>query len=158
MALVARDVMQSHVIKLDPDTPLLDVHRLFVEEGIGGAPVVDEMGKLIGVVSSADLLRAVEEERDTAASTPNYLREFLEFSGPDWTEGPEDFQDRLSGVRVSDVMTPGGVSVAPDAPISEVARRMREQAIHRVFVVEGESLEGVITTFDMVGILEKVEV
>ena len=66
MVRTARDVMQTYLISVNPETPLLEVHRLFVDEEINGAPVVDETGRLLGVISSVDLLRAVEEEHDAS--------------------------------------------------------------------------------------------
>ena len=57
---LARDVMQTHLVTVEPELPLVDVHRLFVEEEITGAPVVDDTGRLLGVISSTDLLRAVD--------------------------------------------------------------------------------------------------
>jgi CBS domain-containing protein len=155
MALLARDVMQTGVIQVGPETPLVDIQRLFVEEGISGAPVVDETGRLLGVIASSDLLRAVTEERDTAVAEPRYYRENLEFSGPDWNHALEDFQDRLAELTVADAMTEGGATVAPDTSIPEVARLMRAGRIHRVFVVDGEALVGIITSFDLVALLEK---
>jgi CBS domain-containing protein len=147
--------MQTSVLTVAPETPLADVQRLFVEEGIGGAPVVDERGVVLGVITAADLLRAVDEERDTALAEPLYFRETLEFSSPDWTHRLEDFQDRLRELRASDAMTEGIVSVSPDAPVSEVARRMREHRVHRVLVVKDASLVGIVSTFDLVALLER---
>lgn len=155
MATTARDVMQTHLITVSPEAPLIEVHRLFVDEEINGAPVVDDEGRLLGVVSSMDLLRAVEEEYDSAAVEQNYFRDFLEFSGPDWTRTPEDFQDRLGGERVEDRMTRSPATVTPDTPVSDVATRMRESHIHRVFVVEDGVLHGLISTFDLIALLEK---
>lgn len=155
MAQRARDVMQDFVLKVTADTPLIDVHRLFVEEEIHGAPVVDDTERLLGVVTSMDLLRAVEEEHGTAAMETTYFRDDFEFSGPDWTQHPEDFQDRLAQRTVADVMTPGGITVAPDAPVSDVAATMRKNHVHRVLVVDGEVLVGLISTFDLLAVLEK---
>ena len=155
MAKTAADVMQTGVLTVDPQTPLVDVHRLFVEEEINGAPVVDETGSVIGVISSSDLLRAVEQVHETASTTA-YHRELLEFSSPDWVRAPDDFQDRLAEQTVSDVMSVGGISVAPDAPISDVARTLRSNRIHRVLVVEDEELRGIISSFDLVALLEAV--
>ena len=145
MSGTARDVMQTYLISVNPETPLLEVHRLFV----------DETGRLLGVISSVDLLRAVEEEHDAASAGSNYLRDFLEFSGPDWQEGSDDFQNRLGERTVSDAMTRGGITVAPETPISDVAATLRKHRIHRVFVVDGEQLCGVISTFDLVALLER---
>jgi len=147
--------MQTYLISVNPETPLLEVHRLFVDEEINGAPVVDETGRLLGVISSVDLLRAVEEEHDAASAGSSHVREFLELSGPDWQEESDDFKNRLAERTVADAMTRGGITVTPETPISEVAATLRKHRIHRVFVVDGEQLCGVISTFDLVALLEK---
>lgn len=66
----AGDLMARDVVTVSPETPILDVHRLFVEEEIHGAPVVDEDGVVRGVISTLDLLRIVrdEAEPDTAST------------------------------------------------------------------------------------------
>jgi CBS domain-containing protein len=155
MSRTARSVMQTSVVSVNPQTPLADVQRLFVEEEIHGAPVVDDDGTVLGVITSQDLLRVAEEERDTAVVDADYFRDDLEFSGPDWSAMPEDFQDRLRNLSASDAMTPEVVTVAPDTPVSEVASTLRQGRIHRVFVVEDGTLVGVISTFDLLECLEK---
>jgi CBS domain-containing protein len=155
MALCARDVMQTAVATIECDATLLDAHRLFVEEEIHGAPVVDADGAVVGVISTLDLLRAVRDEHESAASEPSYYREFLPFSGPDWGSGPEDFQDRLSQRTVGEAMTESVVSVAPDASIPEIAGALRQNRIHRVLVADAGRLLGIVSTFDLVALLEK---
>ncbi len=152
MGLTARDLMQSQVLTLDPTLSLVDAQRLFVEEGIGGAPVVGDSGSVVGVVSSTDLLRAVEEEHDTGVARGDYFREFLPYAGPDWRGDTEDFQDRLGNLTVSDVMTKDLVTVPDDASIADVARTLHGQGVHRVLVVAGGRLAGIITSSDFVSI------
>lgn len=149
----ARDVMQKDVITISPETSLGDAQRLFVEESIGGCPVVDDRNIVVGVISSTDLLRAVNDERDTAVAETRYYRDDLAFSSPDWSD-LEDFQDRLAELQVSDAMTPGSLLVDIDAPIPDVARTFRQHRVHRVLVVEGDALAGIISTLDLVGLLE----
>lgn len=151
----ARDVMTRSVVAVSPDTPLLDVYRLFVDEQIHGAPVVDEEELLIGVITSSDLLRAADEERDTAVSSSEYLRDLVEFSGPDWGRGLTDFQDRLAARTVAEVMTPNAVAVRPDTPVQEVARVLRQHQVHRVWVENEGRVCGVVSTFDLLPLLEK---
>lgn len=155
MSLHARDIMQRHVVTVDPEASLLDIHRLFVEEEIHGAPVVDDEGRILGVISTLDLLRAVDEERDTAVAESSYFRDFLPYSGPDWGASPEDFQERLAQRTVSEVMTEGAITVDGDASIPEVARTLRTRNVHRVLVVDRELLVGIISAMDLVALLEK---
>lgn len=150
----ARDVMQKDVITISPETSLGDAQRLFVEESIGGCPVVDDRNVVVGVISSSDLLRAVNDERDTAVAETRYYRDDIAFSSPDWSD-LEDFQDRLAELQVSDAMTPGSLLVDIDASIPEVARTFRQHRVHRVLVVEGDALAGIISTLDLVELLEK---
>lgn len=154
MKQTARSVMTDSVVSVSSETSLADVLRLFVEEDIHGAPVIED-GEMIGVVTTSDLLRAEEDERDTARADGDYLRGLLEFSAPDWSGDLTDFQDRLSQRTVADVMTKGFVSVAADAPVAEVARCLRENRIHRVWVVEGDRLCGVVSTLDLMPVIEQ---
>jgi CBS domain-containing protein len=147
--------MQTGVLSVAPETPLIKVAQLFLEEAIHGAPVVDDMERLLGVVSIVDLLRGVEEEHDSSSSSGTYFRELLEFSGPDWSSMPGDFQDRLAQVTVADVMQPSVVTVTEDTPIPEVAKALRANRIHRVIVVRGERMVGIVSALDLVGLLER---
>jgi len=156
MTTTAADLMTRAVVSVGPDTPLFEVYRLFVSEQIHGAPVMDEEERLIGVISSSDLLRAIEDERDTAVASSEYLRDLLEFSGPDWGRGLTDFQDRLAQLTVADVMTAAVLSVQADTPISEVARLLRQHGVHRAWVEEKGRLCGVISTFDLLPLVEQL--
>ena len=148
----ARDVMERDVITVTPETRLLDVHRLFVEEEIHGAPVVGADELVHGVVSTLDLLRVVRDELEpgAGATVATYFREELPYSGPDWIRMPEDFQDRMQELTAADAMTRELVTVGPDASLDEVARVMLEHRVHRVLVIDAGGLAGVISTFDLI--------
>ncbi len=154
MAAKARDVMQSPVVTIERDASLLDAHRMLVEEEIHGMPVVDSDGGVVGVISSLDLLRAVQQEHESGRSEPFYYRDMLPYSVPDWLTEGEDFQDRLSELRVSDAMSDSVVTVPPDASIPQVARTLRENSIHRVLVAEKGQLLGIISGHDLLSLLE----
>jgi CBS domain-containing protein len=157
MIPMARDLMERNVVSVGPELSLLDVYRLFMDEEITGAPVIEEDGTLVGVISTSDLLRAIEEERGTARVETNYFRDLLPYSGPDWGTAPEDFQDRLSALRVSDAMTAEVVTIAPEMPAPAIARTLRERHIHRVMVAERNQLLGVISTFDLLRVVEDLK-
>lgn len=155
MPTTARDIMQTPVITVSPEEPLTNVQRLFFEEEINGAPVVDDEGRVLGMITSMDLLRAVAEVHDTAPGPTSYLRDLLEFSSGDWKHATPGIQDQLGEVATSEIMTEGVISVGPDAAVPEVARTLRENNVHRVLVVEDGILRGIISTFDLVAMVEK---
>ena len=155
--LRARDLMESDVLTVDPEATLFDVHRLFAEEQISGAPVVDELGSLLGVITASDLVRAVGEPEAARPIEAEYYRENLPQADPDWIAGPDEFQDRLSQLRVSDAMTRQIECVDPDASASEIARRLREKRIHRLLVVKGHQLVGIVTAFDLLRVVEEMK-
>jgi len=150
----AHELMNDQVVAVDPAASLLDVHQLLVEEGISGAPVVNEVGELVGVITSTDLLRAVGEAHASAGTDTSYFRDLLPFSSPDWVSGPEDFQDRLAEIQVGDVMTRGVVSVAPAVSAAEVARTLMKHHIHRLFVVQDGTLLGVVSAYDLLRLID----
>ncbi|HEU4726762.1 MAG TPA: CBS domain-containing protein [Kofleriaceae bacterium] len=156
--LYARDVMQPDVITVTPETRILDLHRLFVEEEIHGAPVVRGDGVVIGVVSALDLLRIVRDEIEPGAGSTatTYFRDELPYSGPDWLAMPEDFQDRMQELTAADAMTRELVMVGPDALLDAVVDTMLTQKVHRVLVGEHGVLEGLITAFDLLHVLARV--
>lgn len=157
MTHLARNVMSSHLVTLSPDTPLVDANRLFVDEGLHGAPVVSDEGKLVGVISTSDILRAVEEEHESPSGDHRYFRDVLDFSGPDWSTAPADFQDRLSQLTVADAMESSVVTVSEDTPLPRVAAVLREHRIHRVIVVRDSYPVGVVSSFDLLALIEKGE-
>jgi CBS domain-containing protein len=151
----AADLMERDIISVTPDTPILDVHRLFVEEEIHGAPVVGEDSIVYGVISTLDLLRIVRDELEPGAggTSSTYFRDELPYSGPDWQRMPNDFQDRMQALTARDAMTKELVMVSPDVGVAEIARTMLTHHIHRVLVGKDRMLEGVITSFDLLRVI-----
>ena len=134
--------METDLLTVTPETPLLDIHRMFVEEEIHGAPVVDDSGAVRGVVSTLDLLRAVQDVDEPAAGIAGYFRDQQPYAGSGSSE-------RLPDLTAADVMTRELVFVTPETPVAEVAKTMRSQHVHRVLVIEEGMLVGVVTSFDL---------
>ena len=155
MQKTAKDIMQSQVVTVSPDAPLHSTQRLFYEEGIHGAPVVDDQGRVVGMITSTDILRAATETEEATPTGPDYFGDDLHYPSGLLPLATEDFQERLQDITVADFMTEGVVHVAPSTPISELARTIRENKIHRLLVVENGALRGIVSTFDLVTLLEK---
>lgn len=154
MPETARDVMQTHVVALSPDDPMYVAQRLFYEEGIHGAPVVDDGGTVVGMLTSTDILRALAEAKEVSPVDPGVYGNDLDASHGGWGIAPEDFKLRVRDAIVSEYMTEDLVHVAPEMPVSALARTMRENQIHRVLVLEDGDVRGIVSTFDLVQLLE----
>lgn len=151
MAL-ARDVMTKDPKTASEDWSLEQLARFFVDHSISGAPVVTPRGKVVGVVSVTDLVRA-QSERESAPPEEHdfYARSFeADFS-------PEDLKDlRLvqeSHRRVRDVMTPCVFDVNEDTPVAQIAEQMVRGRIHRVFVSREDKIVGVVSALDLLRLL-----
>jgi len=128
------DVMARPVVTVDPDMGLLDLMRLFVTAGIGGAPVVDATGTPIGVVSKTDLLRELYDQAGSATRAP------LE-PGPEQPTGP----------KARDIMTASPVVVTEGASLSHAAGIMAQEHLHRVYVTDQRgAITGVLSASDIV--------
>ncbi len=168
-----RDIMSSEVVALGPHTTLRDAVEALSDRGISGAPVATPEGRVVGVVSSTDLL-------DFAAEAPGVPTERTEQSEWGEIEGPEESEEeqepsawyrdlwddagaevlaRFSEVEgpewdildehtVEEVMTRKLCELPPDAELVAAARYMLEAGVHRVLVVDHGTLVGVATSTD----------
>jgi predicted transcriptional regulator len=148
--LNVQDVMTAEPVCVDSSTTIRELARVFKANEISGAPVVDQGGTLIGVVSKTDLVRrALEGPYDMP---PAYLFEVLfEQGAEDSAEGTEVIHEPLAYVQ--DFMTQDPVTVRPDTPVAEIARLMFDHRIHRIIVVDEQNFPvGIITSLDMLGV------
>ncbi len=145
--LRARGVMSPDPVCVEPATTIRQLARVFEENEISGAPVVDQEGHVVGVVSKSDLIRACSE--GTADIPPAYLFEVLSEQG-DEEETSEVVPEPL--VCVEDFMTEDPITVSPDLGVLDVARLMFERRVHRIIVVDDDRFPiGIITTMDVLG-------
>jgi len=120
------------VIAFRPDTSLQTAAELMLEHAISGMPVVDEQGRLQGMVSKTDLVRHGLTGEEAGMALP---------SG----------QHVLDGTTVGDVMTRHVLIVPEGASLAEAAKIMVNAGIHRVPVVSTRGhLAGLISTSDIV--------
>lgn len=143
----ARDILNPQVITVTDTMDLREVAKILVEEGITGAPVVDEMGTLVGVISQSDLVEYdLSMEHELTVEAPFYRRPFDDALQPE-----RGFRiEELSADTVKDVMTPFLVTVEEETPIRDVASRMAKFAIHRLIVVDADQqIRGIVTSLDV---------
>ena len=144
---IAKDIMSSQVITVTENMDLREVARILVEERITGAPVVDELGTLVGVISQSDLVEYdLSVERELTVEAPFYRRPFDDALQPGRGFRIEDLPADL----VKDVMTPYLITVAENTPIHDVAARMASGGVHRVIVVDtDQQIRGIVSSLDV---------
>ncbi|HEV7266910.1 MAG TPA: CBS domain-containing protein [Falsiroseomonas sp.] len=137
----ARDLMTVDVVTVPPETPVMAMARLLADRGISAVPVVDAAGKVLGIVTEADLIRRLAGEVDRPAG----------FFASLFSHQQRDAERyaRTHGVTARDVMTPDVVAVEPDTLASEVAHMMEDRGIRRVVVREEGRLKGIVSRADL---------
>ncbi len=146
-----KELMHSEVLCLAPGDTLARAWKQFSEHNISGAPVVDEQGTLVGVISQTDLVREAFSKDHSSYPQNSFFVEF-----PYWTSVTlEGELDNLEMVLVSQRMVTDVVTVSPDDTIATAAAKMRNMKIHRVVVTEDEKVVGILSTFDLLQALEE---
>jgi CBS domain-containing protein len=138
----AMDVMVRNVLTVKPDTGVTEVARLLVENDISAVPVVDDQGKMVGIISEADLMR--RKEIGTEKRRPWWL----EAMTPATTLANEFAKSR--GKRVAELMSSEVVSASEDAPLIEIATLLERHHIKRVPITKDGKLVGVVSRSNII--------
>jgi CBS domain-containing protein len=119
--------MQKDVKAVRPDASVAEVIASLADAHVSGVPVVDGHGQMLGVISSTDVLVHEAEADDAKARTT-----------------------LLESTLAQDIMTPRPLTIDPQADVRDAAREMLYAEVHRLFVVSGNRLVGVISSSDIV--------
>lgn len=149
-AQTAAELMTPNPISLRHDATLHEALAFLVDRNISGAPVIDEAGRPVGVLSRTDLL--VHQREEVQHVTMPEVDHGTPLPPSMW----EDFQvERVDTTPVSEVMTPAVFCVSEHATSVDVVRQMCERNVHRLFVVDADgALTGVISAMDVLRALE----
>jgi CBS domain-containing protein len=137
----ASDVMTRTLLSVRPDATVAEAIRTMLDNRISGLPVIDEAGRLVGILTEGDLLRRAE------TGTERQRSRWLEIlMGPGRLAGE---YVRTHGRKIGEVMTRDVVSVTLDTPLKEVVELMERHRIKRVPVLHGEVLVGILSRADL---------
>lgn len=142
------EFMNSDVVCARPGMTVSEVRDLLATRGISGAPVVDESGKILGVVSLSDLARYISR-RTTVGESGRFFSNLNEYR--ELANLPRDPSDE----PVESLMTKEVHSITRDSSAAAGAKRMRERKIHRLLVTEDGLLVGVVTALDLLRVVEE---
>ena len=150
--VTARDVMRTDVITVPYATPLSEVERILSDNRISGAPVTDESGHIVGILSLKDIIARYAEDPD---SRPRRGAGFYHLSSEEMLE--EDYESfeipAESEDTAENVMTAQVYAVNVDDGLRAIAAMMTKHRIHRVLVEEQGRHVGLISTMEIIAAL-----
>ncbi len=146
MLKTVADVMTRDPITVRPETSITEVIQAIADRKISGLPVVDETGKLVGVISETDLMW-----QETGVTPPAYI---MILDSVIYLENPTRYQKDLHkalGQTAGEVMSRDPTTIIADKPISDAARVMHDRNIRRLLVLDDAGhLIGILTRGDIV--------
>jgi CBS domain-containing protein len=141
-----RQVMTADVLVFRASDKIESAARMLAERGVGGAPVVDENGALVGLLEDDDLI--VQDARLHIPTVISVLGAYLEL--PSSLARTEKELHKAVGATVGEVMDSDPPSCRPDDTLETVATVMHERKIDRLPVVEGGKVVGIVSRGDLV--------
>jgi CBS domain-containing protein len=139
--MLVKDIMASPVVTVKPSASIADAARLMLEHNISGLQVVDDDGKLEGIVTEGDFLRRTE--LGTEASRARWI-EYLISTGK-----VADEYIHSHGRKVAEVMQKQPITCRPDDPLETVVEVMLKRRVKRLPVVEARRLVGIVSRADL---------
>lgn len=138
-----REVMSATVVSVGPEASFHEVVNALLDHDISGVPVVDASGRLLGMVTEADLMskEAYGYRRRRALAL---IGDYLLGRNPAWVS-------KSSARRAKELMSGMTTTAGPDEELGAVARRMLERGLKRVPVVEDGRLVGIVSRHDLLG-------
>jgi len=140
----AQDIMTREVITISPEADITEAVKILLETGINGLPVVDDKGRLVGILCQSDLVRM--QKSLPIPSLFTLLDGFVPLSSSALMEAEVK---RIAASKVSDAMSTKVVTVAPEMTIDEIAALMVDKKFHTLPVTQDGTILGVVGKKDV---------
>lgn len=147
----AADLMRPNPVSVQEDASIREAIRLLTDKGFTAAPVIDDAGRPVGVISQSDILVHDRERVEYLAPAVEYYhRSELHTPRGERLDDREFQVENVDRTCVADVMTPAVFSVTPNTSANKVVEQLLSLKVHRLFVVDDDGiLVGVISTSDV---------
>jgi CBS domain-containing protein len=133
----AHQIMTRPVITVTPETTIVEAANTMLQEHVSGLPVVDAVGKLVGILSEGDFIRRSE------IGTQRKRGRFLQFIlGPG--KAATDFVHE-HGSKVGEIMTPEPLTITEDTSLEEIVELMEKNNVKRLPVTRGDKVVGIVS-------------
>ena len=142
--MLVKEIMTTNPITVTGSMGIIEATRLLLSNRINGVPVVDDDGKLIGILCQSDII--AQQKKLPVPSLFSFLDGYINLSS---MKNIEKEVRKIAATAVCDAMTPNPVTVAPDSSVETVAALMVDHNLHTLPVVENGRLVGVVGKEDI---------
>lgn len=149
-----KDFMNKKVIYVKPEDSVFKVAKLFSKKKISGAPVV-KRNKVVGVVSESDIVKFMSSKLEKKVGMASPSMSVLLFSFLEHYSKLKNELQRISKIKVKDIMSKKIVYISPDAGLFEAASMMEKKDVNRLPVIDNGKLVGIIARADLIRFLVK---
>lgn len=158
-SLTAQDIMNPEVMTVTNEMTVKELAGFLTNQEISGAPVEDENGALIGVVSVTDIVRAASSGGDRLMNGHDREAHFYTrgWEGKLSADELETLHLEDDELKVGEIMTPSVFAVEAEAPINTVAQSMMDSHLHRLLVVREGKVVGIVSTSDLLSLLAEID-
>ena len=139
---IAREIMTSPVFTVSPDTPFRNVVAIMLDHGISGVPVVDADGRLLGIVTEADLLHKEEAPQPQPALIPWHGSSLR-------LERIRDRHRKATGLTAGELMTENVVTATEETSAHQLAHLMLARNINRIPILRDGRVVGIVARTDI---------
>ncbi len=143
-----RDSMSKSVVSISPSTTIAEALDTMVRSRLSGLPVIDDVGRLVGMVSEGDFLRRSELGAEKPSSS--WIASLL------MPGKAAKAYARAHGRRVDEIMSGNVATVEPNASLGEAAALMEKRRVKRLPVVEDERVVGILSRSDFMRTLAEI--
>jgi len=147
--------MTPNPLSINQNASIKEAAAFLTDRGISAAPVIDDAGRAVGVLSRSDIVVHHRQQAQFKRAFSDYYERTDLITRAD-ERVPDGFQvENVDPGQVQDIMTPVVFSVAPDDSARRVVAKMVDEKVHRLFVVDkGQVLVGVISALDVLRMLD----
>jgi CBS-domain-containing membrane protein len=142
--ITAKDIMTSDVITLTPETDIAKAAKILLDNGINGAPVVDEAGRVLGILCQSDLV--VQQKRVPVPTIFTLLDGFVSLTS---SKQIEKQVRKIAALTVAEAMTANPVNIQSDTELETIATLMVDRRFHTLPVVDKGRLVGIVGKQDV---------
>ncbi len=143
------EIMSSPVMSIKGDQTLEQAAKLMLDNNIGGVPIVDDDGKLIGMVTESDFSAKEHAIPFSRIYAPQLFGKWMS------KEGVEKAYDAARKITVDKVMSSPVITVSKDDTVAEAVRNMLEKRIHRIVVAQDGVPVGILSRHDLLKLVVK---